>query len=764
MILGCLIDGYKSFKKLQYISFIKDEEEAYTAILGKNGVGKSAILEALNFLLNYQVTKISWNMNKDRKSSKNAYVVGLFAIKKSNVEKYLAEKYPVQKQEILTIFQEVDQRIRSSKANKGFTNDEVIRFTRDANNYNDVDSFLCVSGRVFTGETGVSPLKTRLFDQDKFSDIQKIYFEVVLDYHEYIYIPAEEVPEELLNLTELDIQKVLNVKVYDEVKRILNSKIGSNAVIDQVNIQLSNYLKTINQSLESNGNTYQFDTSSRKKKLYTQDFVDRIIASYFSPRKLFKVKKAKIPIEQLSSGEQKQAIINVFCALLDNQQVDQGYKDAIIFALDEPEISQDYSNVFPQFERLEGLARNSSFQVMLTTHWYGILPAAYGGTLLLIDDKGESRSHEFYDIYSSHMEDLTEMKFKSVYDLVTSTVAFVRAYPKKRVIICEGPTDRLYLENYLNLNEVKIIPVGGRKNVILTAQLLIVALNSVNLTGSVPHVLCVIDTDQELNPDIFLDGKSSEVSLCRWQLVNNSEKIKLISLINIKEGGEKYSRTVIEDVLDSKIFGSVVEELVNEKNPEYMEDLKLNVLNVGSQVVGTEKTLFNITGSKGQSNQANIEKLINDNKGRLAHMYSKRFESQKLSDSYPIVVALSDAFGCDKKNIIKKATRIPVNRVLPFSSESVLYNIETISKNQNILKKGSLIKKRKNSLNQTLSGLRDSVSSKFEETDKGTLKVLEDIRLNLPLNETVRFSEGYMIREKSVDKLIQVARQKDSLD
>lgn len=120
--------------------------------------------------------------------------------------------------------------------------------------------------------------------------------------------------------------------------------------------------------------------------------------------------------------------------MLANQQVDQRYKDAIIFALDEPEISQDYSNVFPQFEKLEGLSRKSGFQVMLTTHWYGILPAAYGGTLLLVDSKGESKAHEFYDIFSSHMEDLTEMKFKSVYDLVTSTVAFVRAYPKKELL------------------------------------------------------------------------------------------------------------------------------------------------------------------------------------------------------------------------------------------------------------------------------------------------------------------------------------------
>ncbi|MZU15722.1 AAA family ATPase [Bifidobacterium longum] len=89
MILGCLVDGYKSFKKLQYINFIKDEEEAYTAILGKNGVGKSAILESLKFLMNYQVTKYSWNMNKDRKSSKNAYIVGLFSINKKILKNIL---------------------------------------------------------------------------------------------------------------------------------------------------------------------------------------------------------------------------------------------------------------------------------------------------------------------------------------------------------------------------------------------------------------------------------------------------------------------------------------------------------------------------------------------------------------------------------------------------------------------------------------------------------------------------------------------------
>lgn len=760
MILGCLVDGYKSFKKLQYINFIKDEEEAYTAILGKNGVGKSAILESLNFLMNYQVTKYSWNMNKDRKSSKNAYIVGLFSINKKNIEEYLDDKYSDQKSEILSIFEEVDAKIRKLKTKKGFTNPEVSEFVKDANGHQDRNSFLCVSGRTFTGEMSVSPLKSLLFNSSVLSDIQKTYSEVVLEYHEYIYIPAEEVPEELLNLTELDIQKVLSVKVYDEVKRILNSKIGSGTVINQVNLQLSNYLKKINQNLMSNGSVYQFDTSARKKKLYPQDFVDRIIASYFSPRKLYKVKEIKIPIEQLSSGEQKQAIINVFCALLANQQVDQRYKDAIIFALDEPEISQDYSNVFPQFEKLEGLSRKSGFQVMLTTHWYGILPAAYGGTLLLVDSKGESKAHEFYDIFSSHMEDLTEMKFKSVYDLVTSTVAFVRAYPKKRVIICEGPTDRLYLENYLNLDKVKVIPVGGRKNVALTAQLLIVALNNANLTGSAPHVLCVIDTDSELIREMFLDGKSKEVNLCRWQLMDDGRKLKLVSLINLKDRSDKYSRTVIEDVLDSEVFGSVVKSLVYEKQPEYMKDLRLDTLDVGSQVIGTGKTLFTIIGDKGQYNLSRIEKLINNNKGYLAHMYSREFGKQKLSDSYPITKALSDAFGCDENNIIKKITKEVVNDVFDFMSDDAHYEIELISKSQTILKKGSLIKKKKSSLNQKLSGLRDSISSNIEKNKNGFLEILKDIPLNLSLEETVKLAEGYAIRETNIDRLKQKAMKK----
>lgn len=61
----------------------------------------------------------------------------------------------------------------------------------------------------------------------------------------------------------------------------------------------------------------------------------------------------------------------------------------LILAIDEPEVSMNVVNCFPQFERLERLSKDFNRQVMITTHWYGSLPITNSGHLLHVSKEIE---------------------------------------------------------------------------------------------------------------------------------------------------------------------------------------------------------------------------------------------------------------------------------------------------------------------------------------------------------------------------------------
>lgn len=81
MIIDTVINSYKSYQKATSINLTKDYQTPYSIIYGMNGVGKSAILEALNFLFNFDYNT-EWNTNKRRKNNDYSYVLALFKCNK----------------------------------------------------------------------------------------------------------------------------------------------------------------------------------------------------------------------------------------------------------------------------------------------------------------------------------------------------------------------------------------------------------------------------------------------------------------------------------------------------------------------------------------------------------------------------------------------------------------------------------------------------------------------------------------------------------
>lgn len=79
MIAAILIRNYKNYANLNFISIANDIENMFSMFIGNNGVGKSAVLEAIDFFNNR-----TWNVTQGTKKTE-AYVCPLFLVPKSSV-------------------------------------------------------------------------------------------------------------------------------------------------------------------------------------------------------------------------------------------------------------------------------------------------------------------------------------------------------------------------------------------------------------------------------------------------------------------------------------------------------------------------------------------------------------------------------------------------------------------------------------------------------------------------------------------------------
>ena len=118
----------------------------------------------------------------------------------------------------------------------------------------------------------------------------------------------------------------------------------------------------------------------------------------------------------------------------------------IIIAIDEPEASMHISNCYDQFERLEELSR-LHIQIITTTHWYGYLSIAQKGVLhhLSISDEKpnytEINTFILGDLVDERKRFPNDVELKSVFDLSSSILSYIRQHDSLKWLICEGVDD-----------------------------------------------------------------------------------------------------------------------------------------------------------------------------------------------------------------------------------------------------------------------------------------------------------------------------------
>lgn len=586
MIFGLLIRYYKTYKGWHYVPLSNGRN--FSALLGENGVGKSSILEALDTFFNKPHTEWNYNhsVSKSGINTSKPSICPLFIIKKEKINK--TRKLYKQLEIISDITWQIEpENFNSSLHHIALPIIEHIEKIKKTNSKVDESYFLVPCGftKVDNGsQFSMGALDNiREYSDDLKSihdvdvvDVLKELFEYIKNEMEYIYIPSEIDYEHYTKIEGKTIQSLMGTSVDEIIKDCINE-----TAIKDINSGLDKYLEKVGKNL----NKYIYKKPTKRQTLFNlSHLTSKIIETYFESKVLNLVEGNKItPIYNLSSGEKRKAVIDLAQAFILNSNRDLKSK-TVILAMDEPEVSLHTSSCFEQFSKLENISKNY-VQTIISTHWYGFFPAVSSGSAVYISSQDDSKISHLIEL-SRFREDIKDIRrktkgnspknieLKSINDLVQSIVASI-TYSKRKWVVCEGYSDKIFLEHFLSeYEELTVLSMGGCPYVKKLYEYLLLALDEIksDIKGK---VFFMVDTDVE---NSCFTIKEPIKKLLFRRLINLDGCTKLIkpsdSIVN--------PPTEIEDVLDAKVF----EETLNffnthEKNTEcnftYNDDINYDL-------------------------------------------------------------------------------------------------------------------------------------------------------------------------------------------
>lgn len=607
MIAGVLLKNFKSYSNVSFIPFIEHPLEQVTVFVGENGVGKSTLIEAVNCFLQ-QIPPFEWDITVDinGKSTANrtgAFVGVVFLIKKSEC----VEAESLKLSHISNSFWTMD--FSKSWPSNGVKNFEKWRKKLlDQQLINDY--YLLIIGKNYDNEVKLTTFAhDRIISQNKVKGFSKERLAAIHDYilkkYGYIYIPVENRVSDVLRLQALELQELMNKKIVDEISNIFESNsIKSDnseiSIVKLINENLKSYINDINSDLSSG---YRFDSlGDEENEIKTSDVINLVFREYFSKNIL---KKDGKNIKSLSSGQQRLALIDVVATIL-NKNYSRSKK--ICLALDEPENSLDNSNRLNQFSKLFDLASINENQILITTHWYGLLLKPVNGRLIYIEQLADENADDFIgdeslvaensgynfrsfsllNLYDQRRNFPDSIEMKSYFDLMASLWSIIRK-SQQNWIVCEGYEDYQYLNAYLGdkINNLRILPINGCGNVKKFYELIRVPVFEKGEGGDIKgRVFCLIDNDTNL---VRVEGYKPHKNLVfkKFLLSKNGNELRLASISELDA-----RRTTIEDVLDVDVFIKCFDELCDiDENLKRIRH-KFGYVNNSPFVDASEKLLF----------------------------------------------------------------------------------------------------------------------------------------------------------------------------
>lgn len=553
MIVGLFLNNYKCYKKLNFIPLSYGEK--FCGLVGKNGVGKSAVLEALDCVIN---EKDSWNVHysckKDGKRSKSQIVL-LFLLLQNEFQnndeiKQMMEKHS---QSIWNLDETSTNDLKNSKCFFSLKNDLKEKSSK----------YYLISIGMERDFSGKIKLSSGIVKKEPDVDLEKIWTEIKSKY-EYIYIPKDIDPSKMTLLQTDELQTALGQTLEGVISNFLEKE-----KIKNISKELKKFTNDISNKLDS----YEFKESyrDRQSNLKSEPIYKLIIKDFFSNRRLNKIiGNNSIDIGNLSSGEKQQAIIELYSKVI--KELRQSDKK-LILGIDEPESSLHISACFDQFERLYELS-GKNVQIIYTAHWYGFIPTLKKGAISNIVYDNEFQDHTFALLrIKDYLEkgatiNSVEFELKSMNDFVQSIVASVTTENAYSWLICEGSSDKIYLEHYLkdlvSKKKLRIVAIRG-----VTAEKFVYELLKAVYSG--PHasenvkgkIVILADTDEKfILKGVQIDSRIKFLHFKR--LCANDNDIKLVNVDQIDTG---------EADIESAVNGIAMFQTLKQSNLENVHDL-----------------------------------------------------------------------------------------------------------------------------------------------------------------------------------------------
>lgn len=578
MIIGVFLRYIKVYQGINYVPLSTGEK--FCGILGENGVGKSSVLEALDSIFNGR----SWNLNivtkKSGTASTNPYIVPVFLLQKSLIKS--SSKDLAQKISNIT-WKITSEDINAANRNifKNFEKQrKVLEKNYDIENYFLLPIGLDKAGEVSNSIFDYSSLTSAHLHEQKGStkntnelkelitpEALKDLFEDIKDKIEYIYIPREIDSEHFTKLETKEIQVLMGETLHERLEQIITPD-----AIKAINTNLNTFIDELAQDLVD----YSYRTpTNRQQNLRKSDIYNLVIDAFFGIRKLHRQQGSNwLEIGFLSSGEKQKAIIDVAHNLLRHHR-DSGKN--LIIAIDEPESSLHVSACFDQINALFDISQ-SCRQLLFATHWYGFFPTIDKGNVSVIS-KTADLDHYFdliaLDRYREEVKQMVvqsrgqlpyDVRLKSINDFVQSIISSTVRENPYNWIICEGSSEKIYLERYFDdikkKRNLRIIPVGGAREISRIYRHLLASYEDFKseIKGK---IVLISDTDHQL---VEYETQDHPNLVCK-RIVNVEEdrKTKLVSI----KSNPKPPKTEIEDVLNGKIFYEVLKQF-KQKYPDLL--------------------------------------------------------------------------------------------------------------------------------------------------------------------------------------------------
>jgi len=548
MIVGVFLRHYKCYKNLHFISFITNHNHSnLNLIIGKNGSGKTSILEILDVYFN----KKTFNLSHEEKRG-DAYIAPIICVDKSFIEK-IKSNYSGTKADLEDIIKIMSNALWDLKApsnsKQQFQFQEIrenfhAKFSRDTH-------YLLVDGINIDGDLKLGPFEELQKTLLEISDKKRLvaFSNALRSTYNYIYIPVETNINDYLRLENNSLQYLIGQDIKIKIDDVFDKQVtvdgSTKKIIQIINDNLTGFVTSVEKTIQKIDKDYSFKTDPNvKQKVTSKDLRGRVIEEYFKNRSL---KNKDTKINSMSSGQRKKALIDIIYSLVtENSTVDS--ESNIILGIDEPEASLDVTNCFEQFEKIEKIS-HQNIQTLVTTHWYGALPIINDAIIThAVEDERKVPqlscfdSNNLFDNHAAHR--VEDIFFKSIYDLASSILSSLRNGTKDWIIV-EGHSDKIYLQSYFNNKNVKFLSIGGIDRLISLVDFLSVPLrNRMETEYTKNKIIFLSDNDMEYKSSLT---QSSKILFFKRYVFKDGE-VKLIDYFDNKHGEE----IRIEDVLDSK--------------------------------------------------------------------------------------------------------------------------------------------------------------------------------------------------------------------